>query len=146
MFWIAWQGYNGGKAISLGEVEQIEAAAYGMHGYPTQAEAEANPNTVPAIAKAQVNAWIFNAQGTVTSHAASAAEGAVENVSGFSSVQNALSAFYDKITDGKMWRSLGWLLLGAALIITGIGLWIGPAAERRSPLGIASDFARRAYG
>jgi hypothetical protein len=68
MFWVAFKGYYGGKAISLGEIEQLEAEAYGMHGYPTQAEAEAKPNSVPAIAKAQVNAWIFNAQGSLTTH------------------------------------------------------------------------------
>lgn len=57
----------------------------------------------------------------------------------FSSIQNALSAFYDKLTDGKMWRSLGWLLLGVALMLLGVVLWIGPSAMRRSPLGIAKQ-------
>jgi hypothetical protein len=71
---------------------------------------------------------------------------ATGNPATFSSIQNALSAFYDKITDGKMWRSLGWLLLGVILLLTGIGLLIGPSAARRSPLGVAADFARRAYG
>jgi hypothetical protein len=60
----------------------------------------------------------------------------------FSSIQNALSAFYDKLTDGKMWRSLGWLLLGVLLMITGVALWIGPSAMRMSPIGVA----RRALG
>lgn len=64
----------------------------------------------------------------------------------FSDVAHALSAFYDVLTNGKMWRSLGWLLLGVLLMITGIGLLIGPAAARRSPLGVAAGFARRAYG
>jgi hypothetical protein len=40
----------------------------------------------------------------------------------FADVASALSAFYDKLTDGKMWRSLGWLLLGIALMIAGIAL------------------------
>lgn len=44
----------------------------------------------------------------------------------FSSITNALSAFYDVLTNGKMWRSLGWLLLGVALIGAGLYLWIGP--------------------
>lgn len=32
--------------------------------------------------------------------------------------------------DPHMWESLGWIILGAALIFTGVQLWIGPAAAR----------------
>jgi len=57
----------------------------------------------------------------------------------FSSIQNALSGFYDKLTDGKMWRSLGWLLLGIVIMLLGVLLWIGPSAARRSPAGLAAQ-------
>lgn len=72
--------------------------------------------------------------------------GATANASGvnFSSIQNALTAFYDKVTDGKMWRSLGWLLLGVLLIITGLVLWIGPGALKASPYGRALGAVRGA--
>jgi hypothetical protein len=40
----------------------------------------------------------------------------------FSSVQNALTGFYDVLTNGKMWRSLGWLLLGVLMMIAGVAL------------------------
>jgi hypothetical protein len=40
----------------------------------------------------------------------------------FSSVQNALTGWYDVLTNGKMWRSLGWLLLGIVLMILGVAL------------------------
>jgi hypothetical protein len=49
----------------------------------------------------------------------------VENQSGgatFVDVAHALAAFYDKITDYKMWRSLGWLMLGLVLMIVGLAL------------------------
>jgi hypothetical protein len=49
----------------------------------------------------------------------------VENQAGgasFTDVAHALAAFYDKVTDGKMWRSLGWVALGLVLMITGIAL------------------------
>jgi hypothetical protein len=39
-------------------------------------------------------------------------------------IAGALAAFYHAVTDGKMWRSLAWILLGVALIITGIVLWM----------------------
>jgi hypothetical protein len=57
----------------------------------------------------------------------------------FASIENALSAFYDKLTDGKMWRSLGWLALGILLMLLGLAMWIGPSAMRRSPLGMARE-------
>jgi hypothetical protein len=43
------------------------------------------------------------------------------------------------LTDGKMWRSLGWLLLGIVLMLLAVGWWIGPSAARRSPLGMAAE-------
>lgn len=36
----------------------------------------------------------------------------------------SLEAFYKVITDGKLWRSLGWLWLGIVLIIVGIAMWL----------------------
>lgn len=47
----------------------------------------------------------------------------------FTDVAHALSAFYDVLTNGKMWRSLGWLLLGVILMFSGIFMLIG----KRSP-------------
>jgi hypothetical protein len=49
----------------------------------------------------------------------------VENQAGgatFVDVAHALAAFYDKITDYKMWRSVGWLMLGLVLMIVGLAL------------------------
>lgn len=66
--------------------------------------------------------------------------GQIANTAGasaFTSTTNALSSFYTVITNGKMWRSLGWLLLGIVLMFIGIALFIGPSASRLSPLGAA---------
>jgi uncharacterized BrkB/YihY/UPF0761 family membrane protein len=70
---------------------------------------------------------------TPQSNVATAASAAAAAPAAFSSVQNALSGIYDKLTDGKMWRSLGWLLLGVVLMIMGLALILkdkipGPAA------------------
>lgn len=94
-----------------------QAIAYVKAHYPG--------DTAPTTSDAQANA---NAEATVTG--------------GFSSVSNALTAFYRKVTDGKMWRSLGWLLLGIALIIAGLVLWIGPGAVKASPYGRAASAIR----
>jgi hypothetical protein len=37
------------------------------------------------------------------------------------------------LTDGKFWRSLGWLLLGVLLMLLGAGWWIGPKAAAAMP-------------
>lgn len=60
---------------------------------------------------------------SVVQQAANSA-GAGGAVSAFTSTENALSGFYDVLTNGKMWRSLGWLLLGIVLMILGLALWL----------------------
>ena len=40
----------------------------------------------------------------------------------FTSVEDALTKIWAKLSDGKMWRSLGWLLLGILLMIAGVAL------------------------
>lgn len=117
MFWVAFKGYNNGKAISLGWLEQVEAEAYGMHGYPTEAQAEAKPNTVPAIAKAQVNAWIFNAQGSVTTHVKNKVTSTVANAA-----KSVLGSGWSLVF-GNTTGLLGRIIkvgLGGILIIAGI--------------------------
>lgn len=41
-----------------------------------------------------------------------------------------LKSIYDAVTNGKMWRSLGWLLLGIILIIFGLIMWLGKDAVK----------------
>jgi len=119
MFWVAFKGYNNGKAISLGSVEQLEAEAYGMHGYPTETKAEANPNSVNALEKAQVNAWIVAANDITgnpvkdVKHAASAAEGAVPGIAD-------IGGFFRDLGSANTWIRLGKVILGAVLITVGV--------------------------
>lgn len=53
-------------------------------------------------------------------------------------VGGGIAAFYDAVTDGKLWRSVGWLLLGLVLLIIGITLWIGPSAVTHGPTGVVA--------
>lgn len=41
----------------------------------------------------------------------------------------ALEQIWAGLTDGKMWRSLGWLLLGTLLIVVGAALWAGMSGK-----------------
>lgn len=115
MFWVAFQGYNNGNPISLGVAEEAEARVYGMHGYPTAAQAKANPNIVPAIAKAQVNAWVFNEQGTATQHLA----GHVPVVGAAQSAVTNVNDFLSRLTSGNTWLRIGEFILGALLLLAG---------------------------
>ena len=82
--------------------------------YSTQAKANA---ALPAIQKA--NPAPGDVQQVTAGGQANAAAGGGVN---FGSVEAALGAFYDKATDGKMWRSLGWVALGILLMIAGVAL------------------------
>ena len=55
-----------------------------------------------------------------------------------SGIAGALSAFFAVVSDGKMWRSLGWIVAGIVLMIIGVALWIGPSAARATPYGAAA--------
>jgi hypothetical protein len=54
-------------------------------------------------------------------------------LSGIDRVGAVLEAGYKRITDAAMWRSIGWLLLGLALIVIGIRLWLGKTAVPAAP-------------
>lgn len=123
MFWVAWKGYNGGKAVSLGSAEQVEAEAYGMHGYPTEAQAEAKPNSVNTVEKAQVNAWIIAANDITgnpvkdAGHAASAAAGATGI--------NAIGDFFSALGNSGTWVRVAKVAIGGVLVIVGLAKLTG---------------------
>lgn len=125
MFWVAWKGYNGGKAVSLGTLEQGEAEAYGMHGYPTAAQAEAKPNSVNAVEKAQVNAWIVAANditgnpGADAKHAAAAAANAAA-----STLLGTLADFLGLPTGTKI-KGKDLAIRGAKIIVGSILIVVG---------------------
>ena len=50
-----------------------------------------------------------------------------------------VEGIWTELTDGRMWRSLGWLLLGIVLMLLGVAWWIGPSAARRSPAAVVAE-------
>lgn len=56
---------------------------------------------------------------------------------------DAILAIWTDLRDGKMWRSLGWILLGIVVMLLGVGWWIGPSAARGSPAGAVAAAGRR---
>lgn len=98
------------------------------------------PFASQAAAQATIPKGAAMGPGGPTAPGAAAPNTSVPGTSGlfsaFSSIANALTAFYDEITNGKMWRSLGWLVLGIVLMFIGVLLWIGPDLLKRSPAGV----------
>lgn len=67
------------------------------------------------------------AQAQVASNPSTAAKGAVAAVnplSGLEGISRVLGDVGTALTDGKLWRSLGWLVLGVLLLFTGVFLWM----------------------
>jgi hypothetical protein len=118
MFWVAWKGYNGGKAVSLGAVEQAEAEAYGMHGYPTAAQAQAKPNSVNAVEKTQVNAWIVAAN-DITGNPAADAEHAAAAAASAATGGN-LATLESALTSKNTYIRIAKVVTGIVMIIVGL--------------------------
>jgi hypothetical protein len=45
-------------------------------------------------------------------------------ISGLTDTGEAVIAFFTAVTDGKMWRSLGWLFLGIFLFFFGLYMFL----------------------
>ena len=73
--------------------------------------------------------------------AAQAADPLLQPLAG---IAGSFEAFFKAVTDGKTWRSVGWILLGILLMLFGVLLWIGPSGARRSPIGLAASVAKQA--
>ena len=77
-------------------------------------------------------AGVSNPQGPAVAAAGSASAGQI----------TAILGIWSDLRDGKMWRSLGWLFLGIALMFLGVAWWIGPSASRMGPAGAAGVVRR----
>lgn len=93
--------------IDAAGAEEKLLVATGFHGYATQAEADANRNTVSPLQTATLDSL----EGAhAASSAASAAAGAVTSV----------PAFLHDLTTRNLWLRVLKILGGLALIVTGI--------------------------
>lgn len=60
----------------------------------------------------------------ITGTAGEAATGQTGSLPNPLAALGSLEAFFTVLTDGKLWRSLGWIIFGAMLVYTGIFLWL----------------------
>lgn len=90
---------------------------------------------------ADVQEALTSAAGGETSAEQTAASGSagVPSVAGWSAFVTTIQGAWTELTDGRMWRSLGWILLGIVLMLLGVAWWIGPSAARRSPVAAVAE-------
>lgn len=145
MSWYAFKGYNNNKAINASSFDGAELNLLGMHGYPTQAEAEAKPNAVNIFQATFVNAAIDDANnardvasapGNAAKAAGKAAANAAKGIPGISSVTDFLGG----LTSANLWIRIAKGIIGGALILlgaaklTGIDNKVANAAVKAAPL------------
>lgn len=137
--YFTFKGYYGDRALILNsKVDHFNARLFGFHGYQTAVESEGHPNSVQKwnlLEVAQVNGWVKNAgsPGTGNVGGIGAATAPITNPAGtlgIPSVANPLSgidglvsevgAIGGAVLDGKMWRSVAWLILGVILLALGL--------------------------
>ncbi len=61
------------------------------------------------------------------------ATAAASAVGGASGLAQTLTAIWTNLRDYKMWRSIGWLLLGIVLMFLGVSWWLGPSGAMGTP-------------
>ncbi len=145
-WWVIWANNQ--------PVAGVGVTATTFAGTKAQADARAakvvdgtvtGPYATEAAALAAIKAAGGSGSGsTVTSPPAGPQQPSVPNpLAGLEGLAKIFGDFFTGLTDGKMWRSLGWIVLGIALMLAGVLWWIGPSAARRSPAGIAAGAGRR---
>ena len=148
MAWYAFSGYNNGQAIDASAFDGAELNALGMHGYPTQAEAQAKPNSVSIFEAPVVNAAIddYNNARDISPTVADnpsdiTAAGAAAGNTAVNAAKDAAKAAAGSgwnLTFGNTTGLLGRTIkvaLGAALLIMGIARMTGAGTAIKNAAG-----------
>jgi hypothetical protein len=136
----------GGQWWVIGESVALETGTvdnYSVYGPHTRAEADAKVKAISATTQSPGNVSLTGPFATqaaaeqavrtkkgVTPPSTGATletgvpSGVPNPLSGLAAIAAALAKFAGYLGDISMWRSLGWLLLGAVMIILGILLWL----------------------
>lgn len=152
MTWFAFQGLNGGQAIDLAGTQEKEAVAEGFHGYATQAQAQAAPNSVNLLTRALADVWIADYKAavkegaqpggpnditTLGGAAKAAAKGAGLVIPGLTQV----GAFFASLGEKNLWIRAAKIIAGGALVVIGLAHITGAGNEvmtiaRKAPLPV----------
>lgn len=137
MTWFAFHGYNGGKAVDIAGTQEKEAVTLGFHGYGTEQQAEAAPNSVNWL-----NSWFVNGIVADYSYAVKAGEqpggpnaGILNPVNDVKGAAQAAGS----VTTGWTHNIEQWIIRGFEMLL-GLGLIIVSVAKLASdtPAGRAA--------
>jgi hypothetical protein len=136
---IRWNGQT--YLENLSGADEKTLTALGIHGYATEAEAEANPQTMndlqAALGGAQVlagysgSATNIPTPGSVATGAGSAASTASNTLSGL----DAIGAFFNKLGEANTWLRIIKVVIGGVLVISGL---VHLTGIDKTALGVAS--------
>lgn len=102
---------------------------WGMNGQFQIAEAKTAADKTRLLAKGYM-VW-FGSDGAAKSYASAQSGPLSGNLpSPLTGIAGAAQALFHAVTDGTMWRSLGWILLGVLLLVLGTALWLRKSAAR----------------
>jgi hypothetical protein len=118
-FVIRWDGQTYTEDLT-GSAEKV-LTALGIHGYATEAEAEAHPQTMNTLQAALggANALAGTTAGTTDQPGAIAA-GAGTAASAAESATSGITAFLKDLTSRNLWLRVLKVAAGLGLIITGV--------------------------
>ena len=114
----------GHVAIYAGNNQIIEAPAPGQDVHRvawTPGDITASGGTV--VGYGRIPGLSASSTATLTSFSIPGS-GLAADVGQIADIASSLEAFYSAVTDAKMWKSLGWLLLGVLFLTAGIMLWL----------------------
>jgi hypothetical protein len=121
MTWFAFTGGYG--TMDLAGIQEKTAIGFGFHGYATQAEAEAKPNTVPGWnlpVKAGLN--LLESEYKVSGGAGGpfGANSPIPSPGTVTSDAESVSNFLASLKNGQTWQRIGEGILGGLLIVVGV--------------------------
>lgn len=132
MTWFAFKGLNSGKAVNLAGTQEKQAVVEGFHGYATEQQAEAAPNSVNLVTRVFADGWIADYNAAVKEQAApggananilnpataakAAVTGAAASIPGLAQV----GSFFGALSQGATWIRVAEGLLGLVLIAIGL--------------------------
>jgi hypothetical protein len=136
MTWFAFKGLNNGKAIDLAGTQEKQATVTGFHGYGTEKDAEANPNSINFLNRIEADGFIadYNAaikQGSqpggpnanITNPATAAkaaATGLVNSIPGVGSAITSVEGFVSAFGNRNLWIRVAKVIVGGAILIVGL--------------------------
>jgi hypothetical protein len=124
MTWFAWKGLNGGKAVNLTGLTEKAAAADGFHGYATEAEAEAKPNSVNPLTRVEAEAFI---PGTFANNPDKSVAGAAGSAAA-SVIPQQVTQFFSDLGEKATWLRIAKVVVGSVMIIIGLARITGAGA------------------